>query len=311
MSVLGMDANGDVRTAFEFKDIFEKTGASHGPYCCPFCEAPYVDKCISTTCKKAPHFSLPPGTLHQNGCDGEGEPDRALRVAIDVDEPKRIVVGDVEFPEALVAARRERGRFKRRIDGIAPSPQETAERRKRVDTSALMASKYTSSLLRTFVTAHRALRMIASQTAAAVGQPGSAEYKAAYRDVMQSRRLELYGERLTYGSAFYNSNLFPAATPRIYQGIGMVKRMELELVIQDRSAWPRAYQSTERVQLFVAADAVLPADSPRTHAELLEALEKAVASGATVSWHAYGLARLTENDEFVLRLETLDHLCLV
>lgn len=310
MSVLGMDANGIIRTAYEFKDIFERTGASDSPYCCPFCEVLYTDKCISTTCKKAPHFSRPNGTHHRHGCNGEGETAPSPAVIVDLDEPKRTVVGDVDFPEALVAARRERGRLKRRSEGDIPTPQEIVQRRKQVDTTALVASKYTSSLLRTFVMAYRDLRGLARKEAAANGMPGSSEYKEAYREVMTSRRLALYSEQFTYGSAFYNSKLTPAATPRIYQGTGTVKWMGTELVITDDSTWPRAYKSAERLQFFVVTEATLPHDSSRLHAELMANLDRAAAIGATVSWNAYGLAELTSDGEFLLRLETLDHLFL-
>lgn len=310
MSALGMDANGIVRTAYEFKDIFEKTGASAAPYCCPFCDVSYIDKCISTTCKKAPHFSLPKGVDHRDGCNGEGEEAPTPPVVVDDDQPKSTVVGDVEFPEALVAARRERGRFRQRGDLETPSRQEIEERRRRVDTTALISSKYTSSLLRTFVMAQRDLRQLARESALAYGQPKSPEYNAAYGRVMRSRRLELYGDPLTYDSAFHSSNLAPAASPRIYQGKGSVRRMGGEFVIEDSSTWPIAYKGSERLHFFVVTDAIPPAGSPRTHEESIAVLKEATASMAMVNWNAYGLAQVTADGEFVLRLETLDHLFL-
>jgi hypothetical protein len=305
-----MDANGIIRTAYEFKDIFERTGASHSPYCCPFCVVHYIDKCISVTCKKAPHFSLPKGIDHLHPCNGEGEPDPSTTLIVDLDEPKRTIVGDVDFPESLVAARRERGRQKRHGEWGVPTIEEIVQRRKQVDTTDLLATKYTSSLLRTFGMAYRDLRGLAREAVAASGEPGSSEYKEAYRNIVTSRRLALYGEPFTYGSAFYNSKLTPAATPRIFQGAGTVKRMGTELVIGDNSWWPRAYKRPEQLPLFVVADATLPPDSPRLHAELLADLARAADEGATVNWNAYGLVELTSDGEFLLRLETLDHLFL-
>ncbi|MGE8454108.1 MAG: hypothetical protein ACN6OP_26570, partial [Pseudomonadales bacterium] len=46
LSSLGMNKYGDVRSASEFKGIFEEIGNSYGPYRCPFCEVPYEDRCI-------------------------------------------------------------------------------------------------------------------------------------------------------------------------------------------------------------------------------------------------------------------------
>lgn len=78
MSALGMNDKGEVRSASEFKTIFEQTGESHRPYRCPFCEMAYEDRCIITECRKAPHFKLPNGTDHRGRCNGEtGEPVKA------------------------------------------------------------------------------------------------------------------------------------------------------------------------------------------------------------------------------------------
>ena len=102
MSALGMDANGFVRTAFEFKDIYERTGEISDKYYCPFCMVSYIDKCISTTCKKAPHFSLPNDTSHRGDCNGEVA-SADLAISKDSKIIGRTVIGDVDFPEALVA----------------------------------------------------------------------------------------------------------------------------------------------------------------------------------------------------------------
>ena len=96
MSALGMDSQGIVRSAFEFKDEFDRTGVYNSPYCCPFCETEYVDKCIANPCKKAPHFSLKSGTFHLNGCNGEGLTGLAQTPPSDArgDAPGRTVVGE-------------------------------------------------------------------------------------------------------------------------------------------------------------------------------------------------------------------------
>jgi hypothetical protein len=102
VSELGMNSRGDVRTAYEFKDIFDDTGVSHRPYRCPFCEVPYEDRCIVTECVKAPHFKLPNGTTHRGICDGEPESAPSTQPA---SRPVREVVGELDVPEALVPRR--------------------------------------------------------------------------------------------------------------------------------------------------------------------------------------------------------------
>jgi hypothetical protein len=83
-----------------------------------------------------------------------------------------------------------------------------------------------------------------------------------------------------------------------------------EFVIEDGSTWPIAHHSAERLRFFVVTHAALPADSPKAHQELMTALADAAVAGGAVGWSAYGLAQPTVDGEFVLRLETLDHLFL-
>lgn len=313
MSALGMDSQGIVRSAFEFKDEFDRTGVYNSPYCCPFCETEYVDKCIANPCKKAPHFSLKSGTLHLSGCNGEGLTGLAPTLPSDTrgDAPGRTVVGDVDFPESLVEARRERGQFGRRPKDAAPlTTSEISERRRRVDSAGTIESNYTSSLLRTFVQAHRRLQDLARTAASAEGHQGSEAYNAEYRKQMHSRRLELYGVEFTYGSAFYNSRLSPATTARIYQGEARVRRVGDELVLQDSSLWPREYKSKDRLGFFVVVDSTAAVGGPKTHRALVDALVSAASENTVVGWSAYGIASRTEEEEFVLRLESLDHIFL-
>ena len=101
-----MSKSGDVRSASEFKEIFEETGNSYGPYKCPFCEVPYEDRCIVTECVKAPHFKLPNGTAHRNGCNGEAGDNASAAVSDSPEASKRTVVGKIEIPEALMKRRK-------------------------------------------------------------------------------------------------------------------------------------------------------------------------------------------------------------
>ena len=311
MSALGMDSQGFVRSAFEFKDNFDRTGTYNNPYRCPFCAIEYVDKCIANPCRKAPHFSLKSGTFHLGGCDGDGltKLTPAAAPPASTDGGGRTVARDVDFPEALVEARRERGRFRPRPENALPlTSEEIADRRRRVDSSCTMDSKYTSSLLRTFVVAHRRLQDLAKTSAQAAGPSGSDAYNEAYRKAMHSRRIELYGDEFTYGFAFYNSRFSPVTTPRIYQGGARVRLVGNELVLHDTGLWPRAYKSNDRVEFFVVMDATPPVDCPKAHLELLHGLHKTAATATLAPWSVDGTAALTVNDGFVLRLQSLDHL---
>lgn len=81
-----------------------------------------------------------------------------------------------------------------------------------------------------------------------------------------------------------------------------------ELVLHDTGLWPRAYKSNDRVAFFVVMDATPPVGCPKAHLELLHGLQKTAATATLAPWSVYGTAALTENDEFVLRLQSLDHL---
>lgn len=311
MSGLGVDRYGVVRSAYEFKDMYDRTGEYTGEYCCPFCEVRYVDKCVTTRCKNAPHFALPPlARGHRGKCNGEAASPPGLVAEIKDDGARRRKVRDVDFPEALVAASPERGRFRKKVEGFEPSPEEVESRRRSVNTKGFLASKFTSSLLRTFVFAHGDLKELAKKQAQTCGLPSTPEFNRAFREVMESRPLELYGERLTYNTVFMNSRLSPPETPRIYQGIGTVQREGQELVIWDKDAWPKERKGSEKLDFFVVADAEIEHSTPRTHKRLHANLAAAVENGTRITWHAYGNVQHSEANQFVLRLESLDHLFL-
>ncbi|MFN7152382.1 MAG: hypothetical protein ACK4OE_01725 [Acidovorax sp.] len=301
-----------MHSAYEFKDIFDRTGEYTGPFCCPFCEVSYIDKCIKTPCVKAPHFSLVPnGPGHLGQCNGE--PARYSEIAAVVDEikkPRRKVVGEIEFPEALVAASPVRARFKKSGDGQRPLQDEVERRRHGVDVTGFQASKFTSSLLRTFVFAHRRLKELAREHAQKSAAPSTLEFKRTYREVMESKPLELYGERLTYNDVFINSRLSPPGKPRIFQGRGWVGQEGDELVIRDGDAWPEEPRSSVKLEFFVVTDANIAECAPRTHRQLHSKLVDAARAGDPVHWHAFGSVLYSDAKQFVLRVMSLDHLFL-
>lgn len=60
----------------------------------------------------------------------------------------------------------------------------------------------------------------------------------------------------------------------------------------------------------MVVDSTAAVGGRRTHGALVDALVSAVSENKVVSWSAYGIASRKEDDEFVLRLESLDHLFL-
>lgn len=83
-----------------------------------------------------------------------------------------------------------------------------------------------------------------------------------------------------------------------------------ELVLQDSSLWPREYKSKERLGFFVVVDSTAAVGGPKTHRALVDALVSAASENTVVGWSAYGIASRTKDEEFVLRLESLDHIFL-
>ncbi len=304
-----MNKYGEVRSASEFKDIFEDTGESYRPYCCPFCEVLYEDRCIITECVKAPHFKLPDGTVHREGCNGEAGSEESLSVATPSKAPKRTVVGGIELPEALVG--RRKAQPVRTPDdegkGLRPDAIEVARRRRLVAADKTILSHYTTSLLRAIIHGYRRLKKHAyTEAIAAKLEKGSTEYNKFFREMLSQHRLSLYGQKLTYGTAFQGSKLAPWHIERVYSGSGQIRVEVDHLVIKDIDSWPKESKSKELVPFEVKLMRELPPDAPTSHLKVLEALEGIAVTGQTIEWHAYGLP-LLRGTQFELSIDLLDH----
>lgn len=310
MSSLGMDAKGNVRSASEFKQLFDDTEDSSRPYYCPFCEVPYEDACIETDCVRAPHFRLPRFTDHVGDCTGEALDDQGREIK-PPQPPKKTVVGDVELPEALVR-RRPASRLRNPGDGdigTPPSPLEINRRRKAAGTLGTMPSKHTTSQLRPIIEAFKRLKKVAVEhTQAANLTHGSTEYNLAYRSVLESRKLELYEQHLAYGNAFQSSKLAPWFKERIYYGKGTVSVDGNDFVITDVDTWPKAPKVKDDSAAFqVRISRAAPAGTPTSHLRALANLQRKAAEGAAIEWWAYGTPRLA-GDLFTLAVTSIDHL---
>lgn len=308
-----MNSKGEVRSASEFKEIFEETGDSHGPYRCPFCEVLYEDRCIVTECVRAPHFKLPNGKGHRGDCNGESGDDLATDSATPSTEPKRTVVGDIELPEALVKRRKSLNVRKPGDDGhgLPPDTAEITRRRRLVVGDKTLSTHYTTSLLRPLVQARKRLRKHAYERAiGAKLKQGTPEYNLHFGNTLAEHKLSLYGQKLTYGNAFQDRNLVPGWAERIYNGSGKVRIEGDQFVIADVDVWPKVPKNKDKenfVPFEVRLGRAPERDAPTSHKNALRELEDHAAAGAFLEWHAYGLPVLQEN-KFVLSLDSLDHI---
>ena len=272
-----MNSKGEVRSASEFKDIFEESGQSFRPYKCPFCEVLYEDRCIVTECVKAPHFKLPDGTKHRNGCNGEADQLPSTIATVPTAAAKRTVVGKIEIPEALVV-RRKPSIVRKPGDvglGAPPDAVEVVRRRRLIASDTTISSCYTTSQFRPIIHAYKRLRKHAyDQAIAAKLKKGSAEYNLKFRQTLSDYDLALYGQKLTYGNAFQGCKLQPYRLERIYNGMGKVRIEGDFLIITDNDLWPKQAKSKTEVAPFeVKLSLTLGADAPTSHVRAMEELE--------------------------------------
>ncbi|NHZ44594.1 hypothetical protein [Massilia aquatica] len=311
MSALGMNANGEVRTASEFKDIFVDSAVSHEPYRCPFCEVPYEARCITTVCVKAPHFKLPANTEHINGCNGEAGSDALIAIAGSPGKQRRTVVGEIELPEVLIDRRKAQLVRRPGDDGTGPPPDafEVARRRKLITSDEVTASRFTTSLLGQIVDAYIRLRNDARDTALKANlKSGTPEYNAKYSEVVNAHPLSLYKQKFTYGKAFQGKHLRPAGTERVYNGRGVVRAENGHFIILDNEKWPTEVKTKDSLVPFEVVVRQAPvAGAPTSHLAILKELDGLAASGKVVQWWAYGLPTL-QAAKFELIIDSLDHL---
>jgi len=305
-----MNSNGEVRSASEFKDIFDDTGNSYRPYRCPFCEVLYEDRCIITECVKAPHFKLPDGTTHRNGCNGEAGDDTSTSAGVPTRPQKRKVVGEIELSEALVKRRKASSFRNPEHAGLEAPPDatEVARRRRLIAADKTISSHYTTSLLRPIIHAYKRLRKHAYDWAiAAKLEKGSSKYNESFRNTLSAYKLSLYEQKLTYGNAFQGSKLHPCRIERVYYGSGKVRAEDDYLVLVDFDSWPKQPKSKDLAPFEVKLKRLPLPDAPTSHLRALDELEKLVKVGHSIEWYAYGLPALQDDEKFELFVDSLDH----
>lgn len=305
-----MNQKGEVRTASEFKSIFEDDGHSYRHYRCPFCEVLYEDRCIITECVKAPHFKLPGGTKHRDGCNGEAGEDEGTGTNGKIAPPKRTVVGKIEIPVALVK-RRKASTVRRPGDdglGTPPDPVEVARRRRLIAADKTISNCFTTHQLRPIVHAYKRLRKHAYDQAIAGNlKERTAEYNASFRETLSEYDLSLYGQKLTYRNAFQGCKLQPHRAERLYYGFGTVCTEGGYLVIKDKDCWPRQPNSkTDLAHFDVKLGRTLEANASTSHLKAMDELEQLATGTNSIEWYAYGLPVL-RGESFELIVDSLDN----
>lgn len=316
LSSLGMNCKGEVRSASEFKAIFDEDGCSLRPYRCPFCEVSYEDRCIITECVKAPHFALPKGFEHRYPCNGEAIDEASASVDRGWAVSSRVVVGNIELPAALVKRRNATRVRLPGDDGRGPPPSEVEiqRRRKLVASDQTISNNYTVPQLRPIIDAYKRLKKHAYEVAvSAKFKPGTPEYNESFRNTLNSHRLALYEQKLTYGTAFQGNKLSPRSVARVYFGSGTVRLNGDFLIIKDVSSWPTQvkgatdFDAKASVPLEVRVSRTLLPNAPTIHVRTLEDLERRGEEGQAVEWYAYGTPVL-QGDKFELQLDSVDHI---
>lgn len=311
MSSLGINSKGEVRTASEFKDIFEESGQSFRPYKCPFCEVLYEDRCIVTECVKAPHFKLPEAKKHRDGCNGEVGEIQSIVANPQPATTKRIVVGKIEIPESLVSRRKSSVVRKPGDAGLGPPPDENevVRRRRLIASDTTISSCYTTSLLRPVIKAYRRLKKHAHEQATADKlEKGSDAYNLKFRRILKDYDLSLYGQKLNYGNAFQGSKVMPYRLERIYNGTGKIRAEADCLVITDEELWPKQSKSkTELAPFEIKFSRTVGLGAPTSHIRAMEELEELALTRKNIEWHAYGLPALNEG-RFEIFLDSLNNL---
>lgn len=304
-----MDKNGCVLTASEFKVLYADTGQSNGPYCCPFCEVPYEDKCITTECVKAPHFKLPNGTTHNHSCDGEGYSEVRVSVKMVSTKPKKKVVGGIEVPEALILRRKPIVLRREGDDGRAAKPDadEVIRRRKLIPGGETISSLYTTSLLRAIIEAYKRLKKhIGAQAKENNLEKDSKEFTEFFRDALCKFPLMLYGQKFTYGNAFRGRKIAPMGKVAVYFGSGVIRLEGDRLVIRDNNSRPIEFNSNDLIPFDVELCATLPVGSPTSHVQAMLELTRLAGNKATIEWYGYGQPSVQDR-KHLLSIASLDH----
>ena len=310
MTTIGMDSRGVVRSASEFKDIFQETGESTGPYKCPFCEAPYNDEGITSDSRHAPYFELCNGWSHVLGCTGqpyslqgdERYPDLTRIFALP---------GAIQVPSALVG---------RRKAFAFPSPwgsgedvgldgREVARRRDIAASDVSLTGVYSTVFVRHLVHAHRQLRKhVYCAAMEADLLQGSPEYDALYNRVLCLHPLSLYEHALNYATAFQGCRQCPAKVARVFYGTGRLHIFGDSLVLSDRDKWPGKPHDCFSLSPFrVTIRRPIEPQASEGQARLYAQWEATARADHVVEWYAYGTPQ-EQGDGFELVVSSVDHL---
>ncbi|NHZ44611.1 hypothetical protein [Massilia aquatica] len=316
-------------TSFQCLDEFKREGTEYQSFRCAFCEVPYIAKAIynETSVAKAPHFAVARGRSHIGDCNGE-----VLLVVAPVEGGgigAKVVKREHEVPEVLVVKPPTRSVVSGPKGGPATPLSEAEIKRRRMNAGKKYGvSRFTSSLLASFIEAKAHLVSAAFAKAKEQGLTGAKE-KAFLNSYLEKYPLQLFEQKLNYSTAFWRANYVRAGqAPRIFQatnGNVMISAQNLTInsafLQRSTAKSPSTVEATATAletngkKITVGATAVVlfdlsgvdRAELPRAHKSLLKKLAETQAADRTVSWSAYGVMTVRDGLNCI-ELLSLDHL---
>lgn len=311
MSSLAMNENGDVATAWEFRDRFLSARERYTKFSCSLCGVLLHDRCIYTECKKAPHFYLPKGESHEHWCG----PQEASIVgpvvspSIVENSPRyRVLKRNVELPEALV--RRRIRKFSFEVPGgLNPErvPAVEAERRANLMRSGDIPQRQTTSMLREVATAYDKVIEEVRTIAKEEGLPDAKQWELRSA-TLKDFPLNLYGDASNYSEAFRNPKGGIKTVERIYHGYsGRVGIDDGQLRITANEGYQSQSEAGNGAAQLASFFVLIPSQRRGEYAleiELRQLLIEAAEKRLRVRWFAYGLPVEIDRNA-LLKIESL------
>lgn len=308
MAFLALTELDEEISSFQCRDEYIRNATVYQSFRCPYCETPYHGKNIykDGNVGKAPHFSLYKLTRHIGNCDGEPVQDEEQRSA--EAEPEKAEKREFQLPEKLVERRPNRPSRSGPAPARAPIDEAQITQRRTDARRNGSPSRFTSSLLQTFVEGKNMLLRECYKKAREAGLNPD-QTKALLKKTVSSYPLELFGQQLNYDNAFWGAvNARGDSAARIFHGdwAGVTfNAAGFEIVSAPPVPGPSKVPATVR---FVEEYELPTENMSRAHARLIDALREAQ-PGKLRKWYAYGIMERTQDAGVrVLTLASLDHL---
>ncbi len=312
MSDLAISESGEKKTASEFHDDYILYGIEHDNFYCPFCMIGLVARAIYIEGPqgKSPHFSHFSKKPHTNGCDGypliEGTSGKGSK------RDNKITIGKEEFlfPEKLVP--RAKQSQKNIFDDLSKiirnnTPEKIKSRRERAG-KEFGKAKYTSSIIRSFASSHKAIISLVYKYAKE-RMLSDENRKDLLKKILSQAPIELNGYRTNYQVAFQGTKYFSKYN-KIWHGKGSVKiNGSTVYIISDQATEYNENGNYYELDFYLAIQVPKALNViPAYHRTLIERLLKAREKNIKAKWFGYGLASIDLDKKLVLlNVDNLDH----